>query len=102
MTHPLATCYILFILLAYFRRVNAYESLDGLFIEIKDEPIEKNAAERLWELFDELLQVVITSLAKSGLVDILEFRNSAEYEYLKELFENSFLYNPLQALEKAS
>ena len=98
----ITTCYILYTLLAYFRRVNAYESLDGLFAEIKDELIEKNVAERLWELFDDLLQVVITSIAKSGLVDILEFRNSSEYEYLKELFENSFINNQLKSLEKAS
>ena len=69
------TCYLLYTLLAYFRRVNDYESLDGLFAEIKDELIEKNVAERLWELFDELLQVVVSSIAKSGLLDILEFRN---------------------------
>lgn len=56
--------------------MNAYESLDGLFAEIRDELAEKNLAERLWELFNDLLQVVITSIAKSGLVDILEFRNS--------------------------
>jgi hypothetical protein len=93
-------CYILYTLLAYFRRVNAYDSLDGLFAEIKDDLIEKNVAERLWALFDDLLQVVITSIAKSGLVDILEFRNSLEYEYLKELFENSFLSNQLKNLEK--
>jgi len=76
--------------------------MGGLFAEIKDDILEKNVAERLWELFDDLLQVVITSIAKSGLVDILEFRNSDEYEYLKELFENSFLNNQLKALEKAS
>jgi len=98
----ITTCYLLYTLLAYFRRVNDYESLDGLFAEIKDELIEKNVAERLWELFDELLQVVVSSIAKSGLLDILEFRNSVEYEYLKELFENSFLTNQLKAIENAS
>ena len=97
----ITTCYILYTLLAYFRRVNAYESLDGLFAEIKDDLIEKNVAERLWELFDDLLQVVITSIAKSGLVNILEFKDSVEYKYLKELFEDSFLNNQLKALEKA-
>ena len=76
--------------------------MDGLFVKIKDDLIEKNVAERLWELFDDLLQVVITSIAKSGLVDILEFRNSIEYQYLKEIFENSFLNNQLKALDKAS
>jgi len=95
------TCYLLYILLAYFRRVNAYESLDGLFAEIKDELIEKNLAERLWEIFEELLQVVINGIAKSGFVDILEFKNSEEYRYLKELFENSFLHNQLKDVERA-
>lgn len=42
--------------------------------------IEKNVAERLWELFNDLLQVVITSIAGSGLVELLKFRNSHEYE----------------------
>ena len=98
----ITTCYLLYTLLAYFRRVNDYESLDGLFAEIKDQLVEKNVAERLWELFDELLQVVITSVAKSGLVDIMEFANSVEYQYLKELFENSFLTNQMKALENAS
>jgi hypothetical protein len=98
----ITTCYILYTLLSYFRRVNAYDSLDGLFAEIKNDLIENNVAERLWALFDDLLQVGITSIAKSGLVDILEFRNSFEYEYLKELFDNSFLSNQLKALEKAS
>ena len=98
----ITTCYLLYILLAYFRRVNAYESIDGLFAAIKDELIEKNLAERLWELFEELLQVVITGIAKSGFVDILEFKNSVEYQYLKELFENSFLNNQLQNIEKVS
>lgn len=93
------TCYLLYILLSYFRRVNAYESLDGLFVEIKDELIEKNLAERLWELFEDLLQVVIASIAKSGLVNVLEFKNSVEYQYIKELFENSFLTNQLKSIE---
>ncbi|MHB8983733.1 MAG: IS4 family transposase [Carboxydocellales bacterium] len=97
----ITTCYFLYILLVYFRRVNSYESLDGLFAAIKDELVEKNLAERLWELFEELLQVVIDGIAKSSFVDILEFKNSDEYQYLKELFENSFLNNQLRNLEKA-
>ena len=98
----ITTCYLLYTLLAYLRRVNAYDSLDGLFIEIKDDLIEKNVAERLWDLFNELLQVVIISIAETGLVDILEFAKSDEYQYLKDLFEDSFLNNQLKALEKAS
>lgn len=59
-------------------------------------------AERLWELFEELLQVIIIAIAESGVVDILEFRTSAEYQYLKDLFDDSFLNNQLKKLNKAS
>jgi len=97
-----STCYILYTFLAYFRWVNDYESLGGLFKIINDELIEKNLAERLWKLFEELLQVVIVSIAESGVVDILEFRTSDEYQYLKDLFEDSFLNNQLKKLDKAS
>jgi len=94
-------CYLLYTFLAYFRRVNDYESLGGLFKVINNELIEKNLAERLWELFEELLQVVISAIAESGVVDILEFRTSAEYQYLKDLFDDSFLKNQLKNLDKA-
>lgn len=76
--------------------------MDGLFVEIKDELIEKNLAERLWELFEELLQVVIASIAESGMVNVLEFKDSVEYQYIKGLFENSFLTNQLKSLDRVS
>jgi hypothetical protein len=95
------TCYILYIFLAYFRRVNDYESLGGVFQVIKDELVEKNLAERLWNLFEELLQVIIDGIANHGFVDILEFKSSVEYLYIKELFKQSFLNKQLQVLEKA-
>lgn len=46
------TTYILYTFLAYFRRINDYETLGGLFEEIKDQLVEKNIAERLWALFE--------------------------------------------------
>lgn len=89
------TTYILYVFLAYFRRINDYETLGGLFEHVKDEMIERNLAERLWDLFEELLQVVITAIAETGSVDIKAFKNSPEYQYLRELFEHSFLGNQL-------
>lgn len=47
------------------------------------------------ELFEKLLELVIILFAKSGKVDLLSFKESAEYRYLKDLFENSFLSNQL-------
>ena len=96
------TCGILYTFLAYFRRVNAYESLGALFEGIVAELVEKNLAQRLWELFEELLQVVIISIAESGSVDLVQFKRSPEYEALKALFEESFLGNQLQAFNKSA
>lgn len=36
---------------------------------------EKNIAELLWEMFDELLDVVIVAISESGLIDIQFFKN---------------------------
>ena len=96
------TCCILYTFLAYFRRVNAYESLGALFEGIVAELVEKNLAQRLWELFEELLQVVIISIAESGSVDLAQFKRSPEYAALKALFEESFLGNQLQAFNKSA
>ena len=93
---------ILYIFLSYFRRMNAYETIGGLFERIKDELCEKNLAQRLWELFDELLQVVIDVIAKNGSVDISVFRNSQEFLYIKELFETSFLSKQMLGINKSA
>ena len=94
------TCCILYIFLAYFRRVHAYAPLGALFETMAAELVEKNLAERLWALFEELLETVIRSLADSGAVDLRQFQRSPEYACLKTLFEESFLGQQLQALDK--
>ena len=93
---------ILYMFLSYFRRMNAYETIGGLFELIKDDMCEKNLAQRLWDMFDELLQVVINVITKSGSVDISAFRNSPEYLYIKELFEASFLENQIFGINKSA
>jgi hypothetical protein len=96
------TSYILYLFLSYFRRMNDYESLGNLFESVKDELIVKNVAQQLWELFDDLLQVVIDVLTESGTVDMQAFKHSSEYHYVKGLFEDSFLCNQLINIEKAA
>ena len=59
---------------------------------------EKNVAERLWALFEELLQAVLTSVADSGPMDLEQFQSSPQYAAFKDLFEASFLGNQLQSL----
>lgn len=87
--------YILYVFLSYFRRINDYETLGGLFADMRDEMAQKNIAEQLWEMFDELLDVVITTISESGPIDIQFFKKSPEYKYLEDLFESSFLENQL-------
>lgn len=63
---------------------------------------KKTVAQKIWELFDELLTVVISAIAESGIVDILSFKNSPEYKYLKSIFEESFLANQILEISNAS
>lgn len=94
--------FILYAFLAYYRRVNDYETLGTLFELIKDDMCKKTIAQNIWELFDELLTVVIKAIAESGVVDILSFKSSPEYEYLKGIFEESFLANQILGISNAS
>lgn len=96
------TCCILYTFLAYLRRIEAYQSLGALFKGIVAELVEKNLAQRLWALFEELLQVVLTSIAESGTVDLAQFQRSPEYATLKALFAESFLGDQLQAFNQSA
>jgi hypothetical protein len=93
---------ILYIFLSYIRRINDYESLGGLFEAISDDLNEKNLAQRLWQLFDDLLQVAISVIAESGVVDITLFKKSPEYQYIKSTFEESFLSNQIFSFNKSA
>ncbi len=84
------------------RRVHAYESLGALFEGTVTEWVEKNLAQRLRELFEEVLQVVMVSIAESGSVDLAQFRRSPEYAARKALFAESFWGNPLQAFNQSA
>jgi len=63
--HLTVSC-IVYIFLAYLRRVEVYESLGRLFEGMVAELREANVAERLWALFEELLQAVLSAVADSG------------------------------------
>ena len=71
--------------LAYFRRVNDYETLGGLFEHDKDEMIKKNLAQRLWGMSRGASAGSDHGNSDSGTVevDIKEFKNSPECQFLK-------------------
>ena len=50
--------FMLYTMLAFYKRVHAYESIGGLFAQLKDQLTEAPIAERLWVLFIELQQLV--------------------------------------------
>lgn len=92
---------ILYTMLSYYRRVHDYETLGGLFLDVADDICEKNLAERLWELFEELLLTVVKLISESGVLDLTLFTDSPEYQYLKSLFEESFLSKQIRRLDSA-
>lgn len=89
---------ILYIFLAYCRRIQSYETLGEIFVYFNQDITEKTLAQRLWNLFDELLSTVIDVISRNGAVDLINFKDSPEYQYIQELFEQSFLSNQLQSV----
>jgi hypothetical protein len=95
-------CFILFIFLAYYRRITDYETIGGIFQAMKDELIEKNLVERLWIIFEELIETVLREISRSSSVDMKKFKDSREYRFMKDLFESSFLGNQIRNLDNAA
>jgi len=92
---------ILYIFLAYCRRMQSYETIGGIFEYFNLDLTEKTLAQRLWALFDELMSTVIDIIRRTGSVDIVKFKDSREYQYIKELFEHSFLGNQIQSVNNS-
>lgn len=54
--------FIIYIILAYYRRVVHYETIGGLFRNLSESIRERNLAERIWETIETFLQVGINLL----------------------------------------
>jgi len=93
--------FILYTLLAYLKRMDSYETLGELFRLTQQDVCEKNMAERLFSLFEEILAVVIDSIASNGSMDITQFRQSEEYAFIKDIFASSFLLQQIHSVDKA-
>ena len=94
--------FILYTLLAYLKRMESYETLGEIFRLSQQDVCEKNLAERLWDLFEELLEFMIQAIAANGPMDITQFRHSEEYAFVKELFESSFLFKQMGSVDKVA
>jgi len=94
--------YILYTMLAYYKRVTDYETLGGLFANIKDDMTEKTLAKRLWELFEALIDKIIEIMEKDGEVDLKTFKSSPQFQVLRNVVESSFLENQMYELDNAA
>ena len=91
--------FILYSLLSYLKRMGSYETLGGLFRMAQQDVCEKNMAEKLFALFEELLAVVIDAIASNGPMDITLFRQSEEHAFIKDIFDSSFLLRQIQSVD---
>lgn len=94
--------FILYTLLAYVKRVGSYETMGELFRFMQQDVCEKNLAERLWILFEELLAFIIDTISSHGPMDITALKQSQEYCYVREIFASSFLFEQIDSVNKAA
>ena len=88
---------ILYTFLAYLKRMGSYETLGELFRMTQQDVSEKNLAERLWALFEEVLAFLIQVISAHGPMDITQFTQSQEYAFVKEIFAESFIFKQMRS-----
>ena len=93
---------VLYVLLAYVKRVESYETIGKLCQCIGDDLREKTLAERLWALFIEILMFVIDTVVSAGDLELSKFKQTKEFQMINDIFASSFLSNQLQELIKKS
>jgi len=95
-------CFILYTLLAYLKRKQSYETLGEIFRMTQQDVCEKNLAERLWALFEELLDFIIKAIAGHGPIEMDQFKLTDEYAFVKEIFESSFLFKQMASVDNSA
>lgn len=93
--------FILYTFLAYMKRKQDYTTLGEALLFIQHDVCEKNLAQRLFELFETLLELAINAIAENGSMDIAQFKTSAEYRLIKETFASSFLFEQIGSVDNA-
>jgi hypothetical protein len=94
--------FILYTFLVYLKRMNSYETLGELFRTIQHDVCENTLAERLWELFEELLTFIVDVISANGALNITLLKQSEEYCYVKEIFASSFLFKQMHSVDKSA
>ena len=91
--------FILYTFLSYMKRKQDYSTFGDVFLSIQNDVCKKNLAERLFELFESLLELAITTIAENGVMDITMFKQSDEYLLIKDIFSSSFLFGQLASVD---
>jgi IS4 transposase len=94
--------FMLYIFLSYLKRRDSYETLGELFRLTQQDICEKNMAEKLWALFEEMLALMIDAISAHGAMDITSFKQSQEYSFIREIFESSFLFSQLKTVNNSA
>ena len=94
--------FILYTFLVYMKRKQDYTTLGEALSLIRQDVCEKNLAERLFELFESMLEWAIAAIANNGVMDVTQFKTSPEYQHIKEVFASSFLFEQLDSVNTAA
>lgn len=89
----LTLCYALYNILVYQKRAGEYTTVGRLFEYLADELQEKSVAEKLWDLFKDLLEIILEnfSIEYGMLINYKDLIKSNVFSYVEEKFKNSFI-----------
>jgi hypothetical protein len=94
--------FMLFTFLSYLKRKQDYTTLGDVLTIIQQDVCKKNLAERLFELFEDLLDLAIKTITECGIEDIGQFKESEEYRSIKEILASSFLFDQMETVDNAA
>jgi len=79
------------LLLTMRYRIENYESMTGLFFEMKEATVQQRLNYRLWGLFIELVQIIETLLVGADEQELFEriFQNDQVYERISRLLDDT-------------
>ncbi len=82
---------IQYILLTTRYRIDTYETINGLFFEIKEATLRQWLNQRLWGLFVELLQIITTIFVEIDEEQLMEkiFNDESTYSIIAWLLDDT-------------
>ena len=93
------TTFMLYTFLSYLKRKQDYATLGDVLSLLHEDACKKNLAERLFELFEDLLDLAVASISEHGTADIGLIKQSQEYRDIMGVFASSFLFEQLASVD---